>query len=173
METEDTLVNFSLTRGPIRGKDRNKIGLIVRVKARRDVEEFMSNLAQGRRMPVDAMGDVWQNCNEDGAPLEYYETDNRFESNRHYSLDFVSGPLLVQPNAGSSRLSLNTEEVVNLAFLRLAGISMDSGVSIGLAGAYSNDYIKRVKLALPGAVKQFLQDYIVPVTLNLQVIARS
>jgi hypothetical protein len=63
--------------------------------------------------------------------------------------------------------------MANLAFLRIVGISAEGGVTVGLVGAYSSEYVKRARNILPGAIKQFLQDYLVPITVNLQVISRS
>jgi hypothetical protein len=175
MEMDNTWIDFTITRGPIRGKDRNRVGLLIRIKARRDVEEFMSSLAQGRRVPVDAVADMWQNCNPDDSGLEFYEVDSPFENQRLYSLEHVAGPPIIsQNNDGRGlRIQQQQDDVVNLSFLRLAGISNDSGITVGLIGAYSNDYLKKMKLLLPKAITQFLQDYIIPVTINLQVISKS
>lgn len=173
MEQENSWVDFTITRGPIRGKDRNRIGLIVKVKARKEVEDFMGGLAQGRTLPVDAVGDNWLSLGVDGDPLSFYEIDTRFENQRAYTLDQVAGPLLIAPANERQVLKTQAEEVVNLSFLRLAGISGDTGVSVGIVGPYSNDYLKRLKLALPGAISQFLRDYVAPVTYNFQIISKS
>jgi hypothetical protein len=170
MMEENNFIDFTLTRGPIRGKDRNRIGLIVKIHARRDIEDFASSLSQGRRMPVDAVGELWQNCNPDDVPLEYYDADTRLENNRLYRLDVIGGPLLIGNDDGRRG---NGEETVNLSFLRLVGISQESGVVVGFAGAYSNDYAKRANRLLMPALKQFLHDYIVPITFNLHVISKS
>jgi hypothetical protein len=176
MELDNNWVDVSVTRGPIRGKDRNRIGLIIRIRARRDVEEFMSGLAQGRRLQVEAVGDMWQNCTPEAGPLEFYETDGKFDAARSYSLDHVAAAPLIQQEVRGLRAAVipnQNDETVNLAFLRLVGISNESGVTIGLVGPYSNDYIRRMKLLLPKALTQFLQDYIVPITVNLQIISKS
>lgn len=175
MELENAWVDFTVTRGPIRGKDRNRVGLLVRVRARRDVEDFMSALGQNRRVQVDAVGDGWQNCGLEGGSLEFYDADTRFDGQRIYTLDNIAGPLIINPvNDRHARLAVAPQEdIVNLSFLRLAGISDESGVTVGLIGAYSGDYLKRMKNMLPNAIKQFLQDYIVPMTINLQVISKS
>jgi hypothetical protein len=174
METANAWVDFTLTRGPIRGSERNRIGLIVKVRTRPDVEEFISGLAQKQTVPVDHVGPDWQNCDSSDKPLYFYQIDSRLDPNQFYSLDHITGPLLVVTNDRNVRAGLApANEVVNLSFLRLVGVGSDSGIAVGIAGAYSGDYLRRVKALLPGAVKSFLQDYIVPVTINLQVISRS
>ena len=175
MDMENSWIDFTLTRGPIRGKERNRVGLIIKVKARPDLEEFMKGLAQGQKLPLDAIGDTWQNFNQDGKPLEFYQMDNhRFESNRIYSVDAVGqAPLIADGRNARNALSIATDDVVNLSFLRLVGISNENGVTVGIPGAYSGDYIRRLRGLLPTAVKLFLQDYVVPITINLQVISKG
>jgi hypothetical protein len=172
---ETAWVDFTITRGPIRGKDRNKVGLIIQVKARPDIEDFLRGLAHGGRAGVDAYGDMWQNANGD-KPLEYYHTDTRLESGRGYTLDGIGQAPLITNERQARNALLNggvADDIVNLGFLRLVGVSSPEGVTVGIAGAYSGEYLRRIKLLLPGAVKNFLQDYVVPITINLQVISKG
>lgn len=171
METTNSWVDFTITRGPIRGGNRNKIGLLIHVKTRKEIEEFMSGMSQGRQMPIDAHGDGWYNIGE--GPLEYYESETRLDGQRIYTLDSLGGPPLINQNEQRLLRGGVPDELVNLAFLRLVGISSENGVTIGLSGAYSNEYLRRFRGQLPTAAKQFLQDYIVPITINLQVISRG
>jgi hypothetical protein len=173
MESNGAWIDFTITRGPIRGKERNKIGLIIRLQTRPDVEEFISGLVNGRRYQVDAVGEGWTNCNPEAAPLEVYEFENGSVEQRNYTLENVTGPLLIPQNDGRLRIGGTPPELVNLSFLRVVGVSNPSGVVIGLPGAYSSEYVKRVRNTFPSAVKQFLQDYLVPITINLQVLSRS
>lgn len=175
MEIENTIVDFRISNGPIRGKDRNRVGLVVRVKARQDVEDFMKNLSFGRTIPVDNYGDSWQNVGDPDARLEAYETDTRFEKQRLYVLDHLACPLLIESNQDgrAQRGAAPSEERVNLSFLKLVGVSSEQGVQVGLLGAYSSEYVKRLRGNLSIALTQFLQDYIVPVTINLQVINKG
>jgi hypothetical protein len=173
---ETSWVDFTITRGPIRGKDRNKVGLIIQVKARPDIEDFLRGLAHGGKAGVDAYGDMWQNVASD-KPLEYYHTDTRLESGRGYSLEHIGQAPLITNERQARNALLNgggpADEVVNLAFLRLVGVSSPEGITVGITGAYSGEYLRRIKLLLPGAVKNFLQDYVVPITINLQVISKG
>jgi hypothetical protein len=173
MDTNNNWVDFTLKRGSIRGKDRNKVGLVLTVRAQREVEDFMSGLANGRRLPVDAVGEAWYAVGSEETPLEFYAVESQFENKRAYSLDQVGGPLLITQPSPRGIVSSPADDIANLSFLRLAGISGEGGVSIGLVGAYSWDYINRARSAMPMALKQFLHDYLVPITINLQVINKG
>jgi hypothetical protein len=176
---DNSWVDFTLTRGPIRGNNRNKIGLVIRVKARKEVEDFMAGLANGRRAPVDAVADGWYPCNADGNPLEFYDAEFQSEPQHLYTLNNIGGAPLIpryDPNQ-PRRIAVPAapgahDELVNLSFFRVVGISEDSGVSIGLAGPYSNDYVNRFRRLYMSAAKQFLHDYLVSFTVNLHVIDR-
>jgi hypothetical protein len=165
-------IDLTITRGPIRGRDRNRIGLIVHVQTRRDVEEFISSLANGRTIGVDAYADTWQNCGLQEKPLETYEIENELPNEqRPYSLFHIGLPLIVNK---PDRVRVGDgSEMVNLSILRLVGIGESDGVKVGIVGAYSADYVKRVRNLLPNAIKQFLQDYLVPITVNLQIVSKG
>lgn len=171
-------VDFVINRGPIRGKDRNKIGLSVKIRTRRDVEEFISSLQQGRRFPVDNIADGWYNCNTDIPSLEVYDV-GKVEGHKLYTLDGVGQPpLITQQHVINDRAlrglpTAPAEEQVNLSFLRLVGSSGENGITIGFPGAYSFDYIKRLQTMWMRAVDQFLHDYVVPITINLHTISKS
>jgi hypothetical protein len=178
MELDNSWVSLRLTRGPIRGKDRNLIGLILRIQARREVEEFMSGLAGGRRSPLDVVGDGWHTISLDGAPLEFYDAEFRSPQNQSYTLNGIGLPVLLQNRDRDDvqrpprEIARQLDEQVNLSFLRLVGISEDSGVSVGLAGAYSEEYFRKLKAVFMPAATQFLRDYLVPITINLHVVSK-
>lgn len=172
MDSNNNWVDFVVTRGPIRGEIRSKVGLVIKIKARRDVEDFMSNLAEGRRMLVEAVSDSWINCKSGAGPLEYY--DAAIQASRNYTFAAIGQGLIINNDGAAPArrvLAVAAEEQINLSFLLLAGISNPDGVTIGLSGAYSSDYVNKIKSSLPAAIKQFLQDYLVPMTVNLHIIA--
>jgi hypothetical protein len=176
METTTSWVDFTLTRGPIRGSDRNRIGLVLRIKARPEVEQYMSALAKGNYSPVDAHGDGWYNCNPKGNPLEVYDTEVAIDAaNKSYTLSAVSQALITTPEDRQGRLNIaagHRDAQINLSFLKLVGISSEEGVTVGLAGAYSADYVNKVRNLLGPTVRQFLQDYLVPITINLSIVSK-
>lgn len=184
MELGNEWVFIRLSRGPIRGVDRNRVGLTIHVKARRDVEEFMSALSQGRRDRVDDYGEGWINCNPDGGVLEAYNIAPTHGS-RLYTIDNVAGSPFIQNQMGREDRPIRRaepvavanmgldNELINLSFFRLVGVSGEAGVSIGILGAYSMDYLRRLRDNMRPAVEAFLKDYIVPVTINLHTISKS
>lgn len=167
-----TWVDLRLTRGPIKGSKAHSIGILLQIKAKPELEVFMQAAGQDKKVPVDAYGDLWQNCGTPGvdglAPLEVYAIDEPFHG-RGYTLGQIALPLLAVDD-GRLRVA---EESINLSFLKLVGISQPNGVTIGITGPYSGDYLNKLKLRLPAMLKQFLQDHIVPVTINLQITSRG
>ena len=175
MELSNSWIDLTIKRGPIRGDNKNRVGLILQVRARPDVEEYLRGLADGRRVLVEAMGDAWVNCTPNTGALEAYDLELNANS-RLYTLSAVGAGLIIDENINGqlrNRIAQNNDERINLSFLRLVGIGNPDGISVGLLGAYSHDYVMKVKNILPQAVKQFLQDYLVPITVNLQIVSKG
>lgn len=167
MSTEQNpWVEYTLERGPIRGDSKAKVGLTLVVKARPELENFMQHLSEGRIVSSDAFAaDGWTNL-DTGKSLDVYQIDNK-AANLNYSLTHVGSPLLV----GNDRVGENA--LVNLSFLRLVGISTtEFGIRIGIPGAFSAQYVQDVRLKLPQVLGQFLKDFVVPMTINVQIISR-
>jgi hypothetical protein len=169
-------IDFKLSRGPIRGKDRNRIGITLHVKALPEFEDYMKTLSNGGKMQTANYGDTWLNASEPDKPLEAY--NGEFAPNANYNMSAIASPPLLNrddPNVrGALRGLQNVGEpdLPNLSFLRIAGISEGEGIAVGFAGAYSWDYVQRIRAMYPLALKQFLHDYIVPVTINLHIISK-
>lgn len=170
METNGNWVDITVGRGPIRGEVRNRVGLVLKIKARPDVEEFLSNLAEGRRLLVEAATDSWINCKPETGALEYY--DAAVQPGRSYTFNGIGQGLIIAEDP-RHRLAGSGDDKINLSFLLLAGISNPDGKAVGLSGAYSSDYVNKVKMLLPTAIKQFLLDYLVPMTVNLQITTNT
>lgn len=171
MDANMPWIDCTLTRGPIRGKSRNTIGLILRVQARNEVEEFMRNLSNGQKMETDQYpGDPWTLIGE-SKNLELYDVGGIVHRPQGYAFDGPNSGLLSK--SAESRAIRNGGELdtANLSFLSVVGLS--EGVSIGIPGAYSTEYITKFRSLLPQAVKKFLADYLVPVSISLQVISRG
>ncbi len=175
MELNNNWVDLQIVRGPIRGVDRSRVGLIYRIKARPDVEDFMRNLSSERKMLVEAISDAWVNANPSaGQALEYYDVD--LNNSRSYAINGIGAAPLIQEVEQQRRLverQLPKEDLANISFLRLVGISNPDGVVVGFTGAYSSDYVQKLKIQLPAAIEQFLRDYLVPITINLHTVSRS
>lgn len=165
-----TWVDYRITRGPIKGALTSTIGLILTIKGNRQIEDYMRGLSRDQKIDVSTYGDMWYNCGSD-EPLNVYAIEEGFAS-RKYSLTQVNLPLLSANNDGA-RLRGPDEETVNLSFLKLVGISRPEGITLGIAGAYSAQYLSTLRLKLPVATEQFLRDHLVPITINLSLIQRS
>jgi hypothetical protein len=93
-------------------------------------------------------------------------------SSSGYTLEGVNSGLLVRSaEARALRVANSDFDTVNLSFLTIVGLT--KGVTLGIPGAYSTEYVLKFRSMLPQAVKKFLADYLVPVTINLQVISRG
>lgn len=170
MTETNSWVDYKISRGPIRSGLKNKVGLVLTISANPILEDFMRQMSKERRTGVDAYGDNWVNMNPTGGILEVYEIEEQL-SNRAYTLGAVGMPLVIVPNPDRPvQRGGNGEEPTNLSFLKLVGISQPGGVSLGLVGAYSWDYIMKLRNNLSSITKTFLHDYIVPISIHLQIV---
>lgn len=180
-EITNSWISYTVERGPIRGPLSGKVGLRLTIKARPEIEALMSNLAKDKKIGTDAYGDLWYNCVNPDEPLEVYAVDPDL-SGSGYTLNQVGQPLLVTPTVPRVRNAIAglgdavrvDGEIANISFLKLVGISRDTGVTLGLSGAYSSDYVmNRLKPMFSKAITTFLRDYIVPTTFNLHIISKG
>lgn len=176
----NTWIDYQISRGPFRGGVNNsKVGLRFTVRARPELEDLMQRLSGDNRAPIDAFGgDLWVPM-EGRFPeaLEAYVMDDPLTGSG-YTLSQIGGTLLRENrDRAAQRLgedpSAASNPTVNLSFLKLVGISNPEGVTFGLIGPYSFDYINQLRRALPLVTKQFLQEYIVPVDIRLSIVNRD
>lgn len=172
-------VDFDIERGPIYGSLKNKVGLKLTIHARPEIEYFMQGLSNGKVIPVESFSDGWIKIPADGNPLEAYAIETGFKS-KDYSLTAIGAPLLfddasLEEPRGlrvAAPASKDPKQIVNLSFLALSGISGENGLTIGIGGAFSANYILNARNKVPEQLKQFLHDYIVPMTIHLSVTQR-
>jgi hypothetical protein len=62
------------------------------------------------------------------------------------------------------------QEVVNLAFLRLVGISEPTGVSFHLKGAFTLPHLQELSQKLVRAVRQFYIDFFQPIHIEVGIV---
>lgn len=178
-------VDYRLTRGPIKGALTRTVGLILRIQANPVLETYMQQLSKGRALPVDSFGDLWHNCGNKDKGLEVYDVSDSL-STKNYQFNAVAQPLTYNrygedgPRVRRAANGLEVaeparvdEDIINLSFLKLVGISDEGGVTVGIAGAYSAAYMQTLQSKLPAVTKEFLRDFIVPITINLQIISRT
>lgn len=171
-------VDIGIERGPVYGNLKNRVGLRLRITANPELEQFMRNLSNGKTIPMDSLTADWIRIPQENT--EIYAI-NFGRTPKEYTLSAVGMPPIFEAaNAGEGdapiparlRTTSQKDEIANLSFLTIAGISREEGVTIGMSGVYSFDYIQSARTKLINAAKQFLHDYIVPVTINLQITQR-
>ena len=170
-EVNAQLNNDWISLKTIRGRSsKPNIGLTFQIKAHPDLEAYMANLSGGRKVLVDAIGEMWQSMSNKS--LEVYDVGRNFPS-RAYTLEAVGLAPLPQYVENLARQLKQEDDVPNLSFLKLVGISEPNGVTVGIAGPYSLGYLNKFKQAWQTAAVQFLRDYIVPVTFNLSIVSKQ
>lgn len=127
---------------------RNTAGIKVTVKAHPAVEEHFA-AQSGELLSVTEFGREWTSK----SALQVY----------HVVADpgVVTGPSGRYQIATVGRALVN-DEVVNLSFLRLRGISEENGVTFYLKGAYSWPYVQKLAQRIVQAGRQFYMDYLKP-----------
>jgi hypothetical protein len=168
----DNWVDLDIIRSLPKSSTLSKTAsLIINVRARPEIENFMRGLANDRKLPVDNFADMWDSVNKQ--ILQAYDIQQNFPSHV-YTLEAVGLPLLpnyIEVNLGKKEAFNN--DTVNLSFLKLVGISEPEGVSIAFNNPYSAQYINKFKALWPAAALQFLRDYVVPITIHLSIVSKK
>lgn len=129
------------------------MGLVVRISALPEVEEFMKGVGGGVKDPIEAYGRGWTPLHEHDLPLEIYKLTKVVHgmNNKIYSLGYPTRELFVEG------------EILNLAFLRLVGISVGNGISFVIAKeVYSREELFKLRDKLTKAISNFCLDFIMP-----------
>lgn len=185
--TSNNWVDINIERGPVYGNLKNRVGLRLHVKANQELEQFMRNLSNGHTVPMESLSEEWVRIPQEDT--EVYSIDFG-RTPKEYTLSAVGYPIVIdssKPLREDEDDGLRTAppirrltgspdkgmQVANLSFLTIAGVSREEGITIGLSGVYSLEYIMSARTILVQAAKQFLHDYIVPVTINLGIVQRG
>lgn len=163
-------INLRAVRGVSSVSAKKNVGLTINIKAHPDLEAYMANLSGGRKVLVEAVADMWESMN--GKPLEVYDVGRNFPS-KTYNMEAVGLAPLPQFAEGRLKERLDLEDIPNLSFLKLVGISGPDGITVGITGPYSMGYLNKFKAAWQAAAVQFLRDYIVPITFNLSIVSKN
>ena len=183
MDQSNSWVDISISRGPLKGELSKQVGMTVQVKARPALEEFMRELSKGNTIEAEAYSDMWYTPDGGDNKLKVYRIeDGMLQLQSHtYTLSGVAMPLLTNgrqlardeddaPQVARRGAPIQQDELVNLSFLRLVGISSEEGVRLGIQGAYSSAYLNKIRRNLMPALTEFLRDYVVPTKIHLHVI---
>lgn len=140
--------------------DRAPAGLVIRVKAVPEVEEFMKGLGNGAADNVQLYGKDWFPIDR-SMTNTVYNIDDRADAvvTPTYCINRVVEPLI---NSRDNRF--------NLSFLRLVGISSPQGVNFTIATPFSKPYVRgTLSPRISEECKNLLRDFIVPLHINLRI----
>jgi hypothetical protein len=162
-QTTETLVKggicwftMSITRG--------KNGLIIYTKTDPRIEDFFQSLGQGQKEPPEAFGPDWYAINKPLHVHGYYKALPTMPI--EYSVNMPGGPFTIRDKN-------RPIEVVNISFLRLIGIGSPEGVSFGVVGPFSRDYIRETQGKILRQVRNLVQEYVLPVNINLRISSQE
>src|SRR3990167_4038309 len=122
---------------------RSTSGLMVAVKAHPKVEAFMKSLGNGDVLDVKAAGPYWRAIPRVGMAL--YE------------------PFAAQADGSKAK------PLINLSFLRLAGISEGAGVTFSVRGVHTHESLSKIKEDIGEGYRKFYYMFMKPIRMDIVV----
>lgn len=132
---------------------RNARGLTVHAKCVPELETFVKSLGSGQAMPASAYGRDW-------LPIDPYTSLQVYDLAKptgNFRLTKVSEPFM------------SREGVLNLAFLRLVGLSSPEGVKFVIPGPAPKSFVTDLSADLLKNCRDFIREFLVPVHINLRI----
>lgn len=142
------------------GLSRTKDGTVIVVSVDPRIEEFFKSQGKGKFDGLDAYGKEWFSP-DPVRPVQVYRMEKGDINQATYSFGAVNQPLIV----------VKTNQV-NLSFLRAVGIS-GQPIRVGIGGPSSASFLDDIKVRILSEAKRFIQDYIVPVSINLRIYSTN
>lgn len=166
--------SLSIRRGTLNGPLRSVIGLILHVHADAAIEKFMQTFSDNQKIDVSAHGPLWVSLVPNTA-IEVYKFRKSFPAigGHNSNLNYPGLGLLLNESPEFDGPVPNNNMVANLGILRIVGISNPGGVQFGLAGPYSKLYVKNASTLIIQETKRFLEEYLVPININLRITSQS
>lgn len=161
----DRYLIFGLHRGYAKpstptGEERSFVGVTFTLKALPALEDFMRNLGSGEKQPVEAFGRGWVGLPGE-RPLEVYDLSK--------SIDF-SGLTVAFPGNPFEYADRNLgRKLINLSFLRLAGISEGAGIRFGIKDVYPKEDLIKLKGEISRACKMFCDEFLCPIDMTCTI----
>ena len=154
-----TVLNISIKR--------SRKGLIVQAKADPSLEEIFRAWSGDVSAAPNTHGRLWEAppngklpevyalgiLPDDGAPLRTFD-------GKAYRLDRTG-------------VGLVDEYGINIGFLRMRGISGETGVSFVVKGVFSRDAIRAAAKDISSAVRKFYADYVQPIDMVLHMTSQE
>ena len=136
-------------------------GLRITIKADPCIESFFKEHCNGESDALDLYGRTWFSIDQEN-PIKVYRSQDDPKGN-DYTFGDVCGALGKNPKSGK----------VNLSFLKFVGIGSDNGVTFGISFPLSREFVLSFRQDLGMAIRAFVQDYIVPIHIELKIVSRS
>ena len=147
------------------GRGKTYEGIQVTVWASERLESFMKSLGD-RLVTADSICRGWIPVNH---PLEVYQMNEPLVTGElGFVLDRIGKPLLYDVEDGG-RLS-GSQQITNLAFLRLVGISREAGVFFGIKGLYPQSHIDKLTERLGQGIKTFYREFMKPTNQSIHLL---
>ena len=161
---------------------RTASGLLVNVWALPRVEDFVRSLGSGELIDVQTIGRHWSrpHIRSDSGVLT--PNPNKLMV---YDMSVNLGPLSSSDGTGyiihrpgyplnvaaedGGRISMKGDEVINLSFLRLAGISEPGGIAFVIRGPNSLENASRLARQIESATGRFYREFMKPFKLVVTV----
>ena len=143
-------------------------GYAVNVWASPLVEEFVRGLGNGTNFNLTTSNhhnNRWQSSTGGDLRCWHSEIGDRAFSNASFSIDHVGAALDLSSTHG--------EGYVNMAFLRLVGISNEGGVTFIVPGVHTLDALRTLKNNIATAAQRLYSEYIRPVDLTIELTTQE
>ena len=151
---------------------RNASGLMIGARTVPAIEDFMRGLGDGSAVDVRAAGRLWVPLCGDTLMAYAMTTGFPGENSHEFELTQLGKPIINNYNSkdgGLLSLPLHAGSTANLSFLRLVGISEGEGVTFGVKGVYSLDFIRSMRDQVLDACRKFYVTYLKPIDFCVQI----
>jgi hypothetical protein len=160
----ETCMEADFRRGPR--------GLTVMIKVHPSVEEFVKSLGSGLTTEAKVYGGrYWYPIG--GKELMVYDLTSDpgtmgTDTGVYYTINRPGGPLQQQWAEEGRVLS-----AINLAFLRLEGISGQDGITFGVKGVFTYKAVEDLAKATGDAFRRFYIEYMKPINSDIKIIRQQ
>jgi hypothetical protein len=147
-------------------------GLNLTIKALPSVEAFVKEFGNGEAVDIRTMGRYWAPINQD-TMMVYNMANNAGVIQGDgvgFRLDRAGYNILLD---GELTPSGKMNNVVNLSYLRLAGISEGAGITFQVKGVFSDTNVKEMRDLTALALRRFYIYYMKPMRLSVMICTQE
>jgi hypothetical protein len=166
MKRGEICIQVTFQRGRIPG-DKPGAGLIVEAKIHPLVEETIASFGGGDTVDVRTTGRHWTSGDKNNPLLAYDLTSPAVSGVLGSGKDLYLLDAPGQPLLGDGQRTSN--EVVNLSFLRLKGLSEGAGMKFFVRGVFTLEQVRNIADKVQNASRSFYVSYMKPVGVTIMV----